>query len=126
MANSCLSCGACCAHFRVACYWAESDPFVGGTVPPALTVPLDRHRVAMRGTACAPVRCAALQGTVGESVRCGIYDRRPSPCRELAPAWHDGQPSPRCDRARAAHGLLPLTPQSWNDPAGPSRPPRVA
>ena len=128
VANPCLSCGACCAHFRVAFYWAEADRFAGGTVPPELTVPLDRHRLAMKGTAHAPARCAALEGAVGAGVRCAVYADRPSPCRELSPAWQDGEPSPQCDRARAAHGLPPLTPESWNDPEAPSpRPaPRVA
>jgi len=128
VANPCLSCGACCAHFRVAFYWAEADPFAGGPVPADLTVPLDRHRVAMKGTVHAPAHCAALEGQVGARVRCTIYEARPGPCRELRPSWLDGEPSLQCDRARAAHGLAPLTPESWDDPGTPRpRPaPRVA
>lgn len=30
--NPCVSCGACCAYFRVSFYWAESESG-GGTVP---------------------------------------------------------------------------------------------
>ncbi len=30
-------------------------------------------------------RCKALEGEVGASVRCGIYDQRPAICREFPP-----------------------------------------
>jgi Fe-S-cluster containining protein len=29
--------------------------------------------------------CAALHGLIGESVKCGIYDARPGPCRHFRP-----------------------------------------
>ena len=61
----------------------------------------------------ATLRCVALQGELGRAVTCAIYDRRPSPCRALVPAWEDGQPSPQCDKARVAHGMEPLTPATW-------------
>ena len=118
--HPCLSCGACCAHFRVAFHWSETEPFMGGATPASLTEKLDPHRVAMRGTrgGHAP-RCVSLQGEVGVAANCGIYELRPSPCRELQPAWENGEPSPQCDRARAAHGLPALAPETWNDPHGP-------
>ena len=111
--HPCLSCGACCAAFRVAFHWSEADPAAGGITPPQLAAPLDPHRVAMRGTFNAPIRCTALCGEVGRDAHCGIYAQRPSPCRELQPAWERGAPSPQCDRARIAHGLAPLTPTDW-------------
>lgn len=121
--HPCLTCGACCAHFRVAFHWAETDPFLGGTTPAALTEKLDPHRVAMLGTrGGSQPRCTSLQGEVGSDAHCGIYALRPSPCRDLQPAWENGAASPQCDRARRAHGLAPLTPDSWSDPAGPSDP----
>ncbi|GIX35021.1 MAG: zinc/iron-chelating domain-containing protein [Lysobacteraceae bacterium] len=123
MAHPCLACGACCAHFRVAFHWSEAEPFLGGAVPAELTEKLDPHRLAMRGTQARRPRCVALAGEVGHAACCTIYPRRPSPCRELAPAWEAGAPSPQCDRARAAHGLPPLTPDSWIDPHGPGRSP---
>lgn len=108
MSHPCLQCGACCAIFRVAFHWSETDAFSGEGVPRELTVALDPHRVAMRGTdGCSP-HCAALHGKVGESVSCAIYDRRPSPCRDLQPAGSDGVLSPQCDRARLAYGMSPL------------------
>ena len=119
MSHPCLSCGACCAHFRVAFHWSEADPFLGGQTPAELTEKLDPHRLVMRGTQAYQPRCTALAGTVGERAACGIYAQRPSPCRELQPAWEFGQPSPQCDRARAAHGLPALSPDSWLDPERP-------
>ncbi len=100
--SPCLACGACCAAFRVAFYWAEP-------VPAALTERLDPHRAVMRGTRADPVRCVALEGTVGQATRCAIYDDRPSPCRELAPSTPQAG-NPQCDAARARYGLPPLAP----------------
>lgn len=97
--NPCLDCGACCAYFRVSFYWAESDVVPGGTVPDALTVKVNDHFLAMRGTQSKPARCVCLQGEVGQTVACGIYELRPSPCREVMAG--DAQ----CHKARVAHGL---------------------
>lgn len=124
MPHPCLSCGACCAHYRVAFHWSETEPSRADATPAALTEALDPHRVAMRGTYAAPVRCTALQGEVGTNAQCVIYARRPSPCRELRAAWEDGAPSAQCDRARQAYGLAPLTPGDWARPA--SRPATAA
>ncbi|GAB2584117.1 hypothetical protein GCM10027066_26730 [Dyella jejuensis] len=86
----------------------------------ALTEKLDTHRLAMRGTWAQRPRCIALEGTLGESARCGIYAQRPSVCRELKPAWENGKPSAQCDKARAAYGLAMLTAQDWIDVAAAS------
>src|SRR5690606_40699314 len=102
MTNPCLTCGACCAHYRVSFHWSETERFLGGVTPPELTEKITPHRVAMRGTCggSAP-RCIALEGQVGVDVRCTIYEKRPTPCRELEASWHGGGPSDGCDRARA-------------------------
>lgn len=71
--------------------------------------------VAMRGTETVPVRCIALDGEVGRSTGCRIHARRSSTCRGFAASWEDGTHAPDCDRARAAHGLPPLTPEDWHD-----------
>ena len=112
MSHPCLSCGACCAAFRVAFHWSEAEPG-HGVVPPAAVVPWDAHRVALRGTDRREPHCAQLDGAVGGATRCRIYAQRPSPCRELRAAWEDGAPSPQCDRARARHGLAALLPEDW-------------
>ncbi|MCH7226946.1 YkgJ family cysteine cluster protein [Haloferula sp. A504] len=119
-ANPCLACGACCAFFRVSFHWMETDAG-GGTVPTGLAEPVDLHRVAMRGTTCSPVRCNALEGEVGTSVRCTIHPLRPSVCRAFQPAWENGEPNPDCDRARAQFGLPPLAP-GWHQPDDDSPP----
>lgn len=115
MEHPCLRCGACCAFFRVAFHWSEAEPSLGGGVPPALTEKLDPHRLAMRGTSAARPHCMALQGTVGKAAHCGIYEHRPSVCREVQPSWEFGASSAQCDKARLAHGLLLLTSQDWLD-----------
>lgn len=113
MPHPCLSCGACCASFRVAFHWSEAQPANPDGPPEAFVQPLRRHELAMRGTEARPVRCVALAGEVGRAAHCGIYPLRPSPCRALQAAWEHGQPSPQCDRARAAHGLAPLSPADF-------------
>jgi Fe-S-cluster containining protein len=65
----------------------------------------------MLGTETTTPRCASLEGRIGASVRCTIYERRPSPCREFKQSWVDGHRNERCDAARAAHGLPPLEPE---------------
>ena len=109
MSHPCLSCGACCAYYRVSLHWSEAEPSLGGVVPIELTETSMPHQRAMRGTWAKQPRCVALQGSIGKQVSCGIYAQRPSACRELAMAWEFGEPSPQCDKARVAHGLAPLT-----------------
>ena len=70
--NPCLSCGACCAHFRVSFYWGECQS-AGGLVPDHLTVAISPYLVAMQGTEQKPVRCTALLGEVGCGTRCTVY-----------------------------------------------------
>jgi uncharacterized protein len=93
--SACTTCGACCACFRVdfAVYEMED---MGGQVPTGLAVEVNGS------TDHVPIRCAALTGKLGEKVGCGIYEWRPSPCRE----FEEG--SEACGRARARHHLPPL------------------
>ena len=110
MWNPCITCGDCCAFFRASFYWSEADSAAGGLTPPELTAKLTPHHAVMRGTEQTPPRCVALHGTIGENVRCVIHPLRPSPCREFQASWVGGLHNERCDRARAAHGLPPLSP----------------
>ncbi|MGK3141946.1 YkgJ family cysteine cluster protein [Pantoea sp. C2G6] len=105
--NPCISCGACCAHFRVSFYWAEADD-AGGPVPTELTEPLSLLMRNMRGTNDRTPRCVALQGEIGGCVSCGIYQQRPTPCREFAMSGEAGIANEACDRARARYGLPAL------------------
>ena len=116
--HPCLRCGACCAAFRVAFYWAEAAPAKPDGVPAGLVETVRPNILAMRGTNAAAPHCIALEGQVGEHVSCRIYAARPSPCRELQASYEDGQASPQCDRARARYGLPPLTPADWTPADG--------
>jgi Fe-S-cluster containining protein len=106
----CLACGACCASFRVSFYWSESDEATDGSVPAGMTCQVAPLLCAMKGTDQLHPRCIALQGTIGTGVRCAIYDRRPSVCREVTPSGQDGVVNIWCDRAREMWGLAPLLP----------------
>jgi Fe-S-cluster containining protein len=99
--SACQSCGACCASFRVDFSVHEMD-HLGGTVPTGLAVEVTDSTCRMRGTDHSPARCAALSGKLGEKIGCGIYEWRPSPCRE----FEEG--SDACQRARARHGMPPI------------------
>ena len=99
--SACLHCGACCACFRVDFAVEESEDW-GGRVPSGLMVPVTEYTARMRGTDHGSPRCAALTGTIGQKVGCGIYEWRPSPCRE----FEEG--SDACARARRRHGLADL------------------
>lgn len=76
---------------------------MGGSVPSGLAVEVTSSTCRMRGTDHSPVRCAALSGKLGEKIGCGIYEWRPSPCRE----FEEG--SDACNRARARHGLTAIS-----------------
>jgi len=95
----CQTCGACCATYRVSFYWAEADAL---GLPAGLTRPLTPWHACMDGTQQPLPRCVALDGRLGEAVRCTVYEARPSACRELQPG------EDKCVRARARHGLAPL------------------
>lgn len=101
MTHPCLTCGACCASFRVDFSVYEMQE-MGGCVPDGLAQPLNDTLSRMRGTDHARPRCAALTGTIGERAACGIYEWRPSPCREFEAG------SDACQRARQRYGLGPL------------------
>ena len=101
MSHVCTTCGVCCASFRVDFSVMETQA-QGGSVPDGLAVEVTDHTARMRGTDHSPPRCAALTGKLGERVACGIYEWRPSPCREFEAG------SDTCQRARMRHGLQPL------------------
>jgi Fe-S-cluster containining protein len=95
-----MTCGACCASFRVSFYFAEA---MANNLPDNTVERINERFSCMAGTNSVNPRCMALQGTVGESAICSVYAQRPSPCREVQPG--DSQ----CVKARAKHGLPALT-----------------
>ncbi|MBC7754279.1 MAG: YkgJ family cysteine cluster protein [Moraxellaceae bacterium] len=110
--HPCLSCGACCAFFRVSFHWSEVLRESHG-VPEATTEKISLHKLSMIGTNQKKIRCGALKGVIGDTVNCEIYANRPSPCRSFSASFEDGEPDDRCDRARNGHGLKPLVPADW-------------
>ena len=106
--SACLACGACCAAFRVDFHRSELARPDGPGVPLDLVVPVTASLYRMRGTDAGPPRCAALEGDVGQGVRCTIYDLRPGPCRDFAPYAGVGIGDDACDSARRRYGLPPL------------------
>ncbi len=105
--NPCMTCGACCAYFRVSFYWAEGDD-ASGRVPASLTEPVTPFLRCMAGTNQKQPHCKALIGTPGENVSCAIYENRPSTCREFSISGEGGEVNEACNRARARYGLPPL------------------
>ncbi|MEW5904343.1 MAG: YkgJ family cysteine cluster protein [Pseudomonadota bacterium] len=95
--NPCVSCGACCAHFRIMLYPDEVAPL--GGVPREMTTSVG-GAFCMQGTDSFPPRCVALEGEVGLAVRCTIYDQRPLVCREFNEYEPDGSPNATCFRLR--------------------------
>ena len=122
--NPCLGCGACCAHLRVSFYWSEADPVLGGIVPVELTEKLTPFVRCMQGTNQPNPRCTALDGIVGQSVSCSVYEQRPTPCQEFGIHWENGllYATPweleRCERARSVFGLPTLATlvNEWQHP----------
>jgi Fe-S-cluster containining protein len=114
--NPCVACGACCAYFRASFYWSESDLATTGGVPQELTEHLQSHYLVMKGTDSRTPWCIALKGIIGAQVRCDIYDRRSSVCRNFPPSWENGVHNERCDKARVKWGLPPLERESWPRP----------
>jgi len=107
--NPCLSCGACCAHFRVSFYFGELQGQPGGWVPLELTSKVNDFRAAMKGTETGNGRCIGLRGELGQpSIHCAIYEQRPTTCREFEAWLPDGTPNPDCRRLRELNGLAPL------------------
>jgi Fe-S-cluster containining protein len=103
--SPCQSCGACCARFRVSYHWNEKVP--AGYFEE--TTPMFRSLKSEKDLAGRP-RCNALGGVIGVEVACGIYENRPTPCRDFKYSYEDGGPKDlRCDEARLRSGLIPLT-----------------
>ena len=110
--SPCSDCGACCSYFRVSFYFGETDAHPHGQVPDDMAESLGGFRACMKGTAQGG-RCNALLGDIGVGpIRCSIYAKRPSVCREF-PVWlPDGSPNPDCQRLRSAIGIPPLPPHA--------------
>lgn len=110
--HPCLSCGACCAFFRVTFHWSETLPDSYG-VPITSTTGISNHLNVMTGTDQNAPYCGELLGKIGVDASCGIYMNRPGACRNFAPSFENGLQNAECDKARAGKGLVVLTPVDW-------------
>jgi hypothetical protein len=111
--HPCVSCGACCAFYRASFPYFEVKE---RGIPAEMVVEVGFPYVAMKGTHhTKAIRCTALQGEVGKfGTLCGIYEARSSSCRNFWPTLEDGKTrNEYCDKARVAHGLLPLQFGDW-------------
>ena len=80
-----------------------------------MVLSIDSKTSLMTGThTLENTRCVALKGTVGKDGSCSIYENRPSPCRKFEASYAYGVKEPRCDEARAAYELPPLTVQNYD------------
>ncbi len=111
--HPCQKCGACCTTFCVSFSAREFSEERFG-VPEDLTFKVSEDTFAMKNKKPQSNRCVALEGHVGNSVGCKIYENRPSPCRNFKASYEDGVHNPRCDKCRLSRGLQPLTPRDWN------------
>ena len=94
--SPCQNCGACCSYSSNWPRFTIEDDAALDLIPAKFVN--DR----LSGMRCEGERCTALTGKVGVKAACGIYEWRPSPCREFEAG------SPACDRARMRHGLPAL------------------
>jgi uncharacterized protein len=119
--NPCIRCGACCAFFRVSFYWEETSAADSEGIPVELTEKVSDFLQCMQGTNQPHPRCIALQGTIGENVTCQIYNKRSSTCRDFGlhdkdgKLFMDGENLIRCNEARKAWNLPPLTRAELHD-----------
>jgi Fe-S-cluster containining protein len=113
--HPCQKCGACCAYFRVNFYWREAEPTdTQKAVPQGLWVEASDNLRCMKGTDQKHnPKCVALKGRIGKFVACSIYTHRSSTCKKFEASYENNTHQPRCDEARAKHGLRPLTKQDW-------------
>lgn len=115
MSHPCLSCGACCAFFRVEFYWREANAEdTENAVPIDQCLDLTTSTRCMKGTEVKhQPKCQALRGRIGKSVHCSIYANRSSVCRNFTASYENGKQNLRCDEARRKHGLSPLRREDW-------------
>lgn len=94
----CLTCGVCCTRDAwgagpfVTLWGADADRFTPDELAPD-SVGCDFLRTKPHGT--DEERCIFLTGTVGETVGCSAYNRRPRVCRDFEAG------SEECHAARA-------------------------
>lgn len=114
--HPCINCGACCGTYRVSFLRSELAPNGLWKVPASEVEDHGTDYVSLKGTTKNHhPSCNQLQGRIGKKAWCGMYENRPSPCRNFKASYEDGTKQPRCDEARRVHGLRPLTKNDWSE-----------
>ena len=104
--DACLTCGACCAFFRVSFYWAE-----GEGMPEEAVEAITPVYSCMKGTNQKNPRCIMLSGEIGQQVSCTMYAQRSSSCKDVQAG------DEQCHKARAGYGLILLIEVEPIDPS---------
>jgi Fe-S-cluster containining protein len=94
--SPCTTCGACCSYSAEWPRFSTEDDEALARIPEALVAE------NLSGMRCDGERCMALDGKIGEAVRCTIYADRPQVCRDCQPGDEE------CQMARARHGFPPI------------------
>lgn len=81
----CMRCGACCSHYNnIPILPNEVKEIDKRLLIYIMPSPLQSDGLSMKfveGTK----RCVGLEGIVGQSVKCSVYDIRPPVCRRFEP-----------------------------------------
>lgn len=81
----CIKCGVCCSYFHNIPILPEEVSLIDNNLKQyTLVSPLQANGLSMKfveGTK----RCIALEGEVGKSVSCSVYEIRPPVCRRFEP-----------------------------------------
>lgn len=96
--SPCQSCGACCAYSADWPRFTLEDDAAIARIPEVFT--------AKSGMRCVGDRCSALQGEIGKSTACSIYEFRPDVCRACEPG------DDACNMARRRFGMPELRPEA--------------
>lgn len=105
--NPCLTCGTCCAHFRVSLVLGRNRLGLGAECSPR-TGRANISIFVRKGTNNKHPRCVALQGVIDNQVNCLIYNFRPTACRDFAISGQNNQPNNLCEQTRKSWKLRPL------------------
>jgi len=114
--SDCQTCGACCDHFEVVDVYPDDTNF-GYLKSADLLRKTEYGFYAMKSISEGDNRCIALEGTVGESVRCTIYDNRPRGCRIFEQDSAICRTTVFVEITRKGKSLFTDDPDSWMKPA---------
>lgn len=91
----CIKCGACCNYFHNIPILPEEVSLIDKNLKQYTMIsPLQTKNGLSMKFVEGTKRCIALEGQIGQSVKCSVYDIRPPVCRKFEPG------SDLCKKAR--------------------------